>query len=221
MTEENLLGKRVRIRNKEVTLKGQHNTFKFKCTDCDSCCRETKIGLTPYDVYVLAKKLGMTMKEFRKNYTSLVIGNNIRVLLDTKGGCKFLKDGKCTVYSSRPSICRFYPLGVYLERDNAYFYEASSRPCIKSGKKMKIEEYLKENLDENSLDIHKEWLNFGMKLMNSKVPVNDRRFLEAYVNILYNFDDPAVKAKIGELSNNPKEAVLQVLKFAEKVLLKP
>ena len=55
-----------------------------------------------------------------------------------EGDCLFLKNNKCTIYTVRPLICRFYPFELKFDIDKGthVFTATSECPMIGQGKKM-------------------------------------------------------------------------------------
>ncbi|MDY0390831.1 YkgJ family cysteine cluster protein [Desulfobulbus oligotrophicus] len=98
------------------------SSLQFEChpgVSCfTACCHNIKIILTPYDILVLRKRLGLTAHEFISVYTEPTYlektdmpGVQIK-LVGEKNGCPFVTPEGCTVYSDRPSACRYYPVGM-------------------------------------------------------------------------------------------------------------
>ncbi|NLX19686.1 MAG: YkgJ family cysteine cluster protein [Desulfobulbus sp.] len=96
--------------------------LQFEChpgVSCfTACCHNIKIILTPYDILVLRKRLGLPAHEFISMYTEPTYlektdmpGVQIK-LIGEKNGCPFVTPEGCTVYSDRPSACRYYPVGM-------------------------------------------------------------------------------------------------------------
>ncbi|MFP7755121.1 YkgJ family cysteine cluster protein [Thermodesulfobacteriota bacterium B35] len=104
--------------------------LQFEChpgVSCfTACCHNIKIILTPYDILILRKRLGMPAHEFLSLYTQPTYlektdmpGVQIK-LTDDRKACPFVTPDGCTVYSDRPSACRYYPVGM------ADFHEGGS-----------------------------------------------------------------------------------------------
>ena len=82
---------------------------QIDCTACANCCRVTEIGLHERDIEKLAKFLGMTPGEFRRDYTQRSEQDNELILKRDESGCVFLRDNLCTVYEARPQNCVNFP----------------------------------------------------------------------------------------------------------------
>lgn len=96
--------------------------IKFRChpgVSCfTACCGGIKIILTPYDILMLKKRLNIPAHEFLQKYTIPVYlertdmpGVAIK-LREEDNKCPFVTPEGCTVYSDRPSACRYYPVGM-------------------------------------------------------------------------------------------------------------
>jgi Fe-S-cluster containining protein len=59
------------------------------------------------------------------------------------GKCLFLKENRCTIYSKRPLICRFYPFGLEAHRNQRTFYFTNECPGIGKGKLIQEREFKK------------------------------------------------------------------------------
>ena len=83
-----------------------------------ACCHNIKIILTPYDILILRRRLNIPAHEFITQYTEPAYlektdmpGVQIKLTGD-KNGCPFVTPEGCTVYTDRPSACRYYPVGL-------------------------------------------------------------------------------------------------------------
>jgi Fe-S-cluster containining protein len=82
-----------------------------KCIGCGKCCHCSPIVLAGEDIRVMAFKLGMSVKDFKKEYTEVYPGNARLSHFKHENPCAFLdENNKCKIYDSRPAICRAYPL---------------------------------------------------------------------------------------------------------------
>ncbi len=108
--------------------------LKFRChpgVRCfTACCGGIKIVLTPYDILQLTKRLGIPAHEFLHQYTEptyLEKTDMPGVVIKLRGEdnkCPFVTPEGCTVYTDRPTACRYYPVGM------ADFHEGGSRDAM-------------------------------------------------------------------------------------------
>lgn len=116
------------IEPKKLTL---DSPLKFRChpgVKCfTACCGGIKIVLTPYDILQLTKRLGIPPHEFLHKYTQPTYLEKTDMpgvmlkLREEDNKCPFVTPDGCTVYSDRPTACRYYPVGM------ADFHEGGSR----------------------------------------------------------------------------------------------
>ena len=101
------------------------STFCFDCNpalDCfTKCCTDVNIVLTPADVLGLARKAGLTTREFLDRHTLTPITKELHlpVVMLRMGeapakACPFVSARGCSVYEDRPWACRMYPVGSAL-----------------------------------------------------------------------------------------------------------
>ncbi|MDX1934512.1 MAG: YkgJ family cysteine cluster protein [Capsulimonadales bacterium] len=85
---------------------------KIDCLTCGNCCRTLQIVVDEKDVRRLARRLGITEKEFARKYVA-VAEDRTKYFQATP--CPFLGEGNaCSVYEDRPQACRDFP---YLHED--------------------------------------------------------------------------------------------------------
>ena len=80
----------------------------MRCSNCGVCCTETEMLLSKKDINRI-EGLGYSVKEFatfdRQGYVTLKNRKRYCVFYD-------LAKHRCTIYASRPSGCRVYPVIV-------------------------------------------------------------------------------------------------------------
>lgn len=83
-----------------------------------ACCGNIKIILTPYDILKLTERLQIESHEFLHLYTlptylekTDMPGVMIK-MREEDNKCPFVTPDGCTVYSDRPTACRYYPVGM-------------------------------------------------------------------------------------------------------------
>ena len=85
----------------------QEMSSQIDCTRCANCCKAVQPLLKPRDVQRLARHLNLSAADFRTQY--LQKDNEEQGEVFKVMPCPFLQENRCTVYSSRPDDCRFYP----------------------------------------------------------------------------------------------------------------
>lgn len=157
--------------------------LKFSChpgVPCfTACCHNIKIVLTPYDILVLRKRLGIPAHEFITTYTEPTYlektdmpGVKIKLREDT-GGCPFVTPDGCTVYSDRPSACRYYPVGMadFHEggkedaEEEKFFFLVKEPHCkgFEEDKEWTIREWREDQGVDTRDEMNKEWLRLIMR----------------------------------------------------------
>ena len=105
--------------------------IRFRChpgVSCfTACCGNIKIILTPYDILQLSRRLQIPAHQFISQYAEPAFleqtdmpGVRIKMREDDNR-CPFVTPAGCTVYSDRPTACRYYPIGM------ADFHEAGRK----------------------------------------------------------------------------------------------
>jgi len=79
------------------------------CKECGNCCRVANTPITPRDSQKLAKFLGMSLDEFRRDYTTHDDEDGVILKREEGKGCVFLEGNICSVYEGRPVNCELFP----------------------------------------------------------------------------------------------------------------
>lgn len=105
---------------------GLDESFKFHCTQCGKCCiHREDILLNPKDIYNMSKELGISTEKMFEQYCEAYVGDDSRVpivRIKPKGSvkrCPLLKERKCLVHQSKPSVCAMFPIGRFLQVGDA------------------------------------------------------------------------------------------------------
>lgn len=118
--------------------------LRFKCTGCGKCCTDEPgtIAVNDEEIDTIAKFLGIPRARFVKEYLYRVPkGYSIRERSDYD--CYFFSDGKCNIYSVRPTQCRTWPFWRSNVRSEADWQEVCEDcPGIGRGKLHTREEIL-------------------------------------------------------------------------------
>lgn len=126
-----LFGKEKNPSNIQPVKLTKDSNIQFRChpgVSCfTACCGSIKIVLTPYDILMLTKRLQIPAHEFLHLYTlptylekTDMPGVMIK-MREEDDKCPFVTPDGCTVYTDRPTACRYYPVGM------ADFHEGGSR----------------------------------------------------------------------------------------------
>ena len=106
----------------------------------------SSILLDPLDVFRLSEGLGASFEELLERCLELHVVDGVilpNLKMDEKRNCcVFLNDqGRCSIHSFRPGICRIFPLGRFYEnRDFRYFLQI--RECPASRSKIKVKKWI-------------------------------------------------------------------------------
>jgi len=113
------------------------DTVCFSCVHCGHCCTDVVCLPTPWDVNRIVRQTGADPYAFlefvepgeisevpKSDPTWLRCGDKryIMALRRGKKGCFFLdpKTRFCTIYESRPILCRLYPFCLHETRDGEF-----------------------------------------------------------------------------------------------------
>lgn len=159
--------------------------FQFDChpgVPCfNACCKNIEIQLTPYDILRLKRRLGVTSDEFVARYTmpfEMDQHGMPGLRMATKPGtkaCVFLEESGCSVYSDRPTVCRYYALGNMgvRKKDSAVVEEAYflvKEPHCKGHlepKTQTVDEYRKAQGADLYDQMNREWRDIIIKKRTS------------------------------------------------------
>lgn len=95
----------------------------FKCQRCGRCCTYLPKGIriSKSELKRLSKLKKLKDVHFRRRYCE-VINDVIRMNYP----CDFYEDG-CTIYSVRPRVCQYFPLGKSIVRNGNLYLTASPK----------------------------------------------------------------------------------------------
>lgn len=114
--------------------------FCFACgpeLECfNSCCRDKRLPLWPYDVLRLRRALELPSAQVLAHYAELEFDPRsgwpaLRLRLDQEGRCPLLGPRGCRVYAHRPSACRIYPLAwAQAPEGREVFLRQQTKGCL-------------------------------------------------------------------------------------------
>ena len=136
------------------------------CEGCSACCRGmgNSVVLDPYDVWRLEQALHKSFAEMvgKELILSVIDGLILPSLnMEATGECPFLnEEGRCSIHTFRPGICRLFPLGRYYH-DDGFSYVLMQEECKKENRtKVKIEKWL----GEDNLPLYEKYVLYFKKL---------------------------------------------------------
>jgi Fe-S-cluster containining protein len=151
-----------------------------------ACCGGIKIVLTPYDILQLIKRVDMPAYEFLHKYTEPTYlektdmpGVQLK-LREDDNKCPFVTPEGCTVYSDRPTACRYYPVGMadfheggtrdadgveQTSEEEKFFFIVREDHCkgFEEDKEWTIEEWRADQGVDVRDEMNKEWLRLVMR----------------------------------------------------------
>lgn len=155
------------------------DAFRFACgphVPCfTECCGKLELALTPYDVFRLRRRLGMSSEEFLEAHTIIRWRTShgfpevmFRMDPDTGRRCPFVTPEGCSVYEDRPGACRIYPLGRAATTDapgkatREFFFTVREAHCrgFEQTKEWTVEEWL----DDQCFDDYAAFSDLLMEL---------------------------------------------------------
>ena len=161
----------------------RQESFCFACSPeipCfNECCRDLNQLLTPYDILRLKNFLGLSSGQFLAQYTARQIGPESGLpIITLKPGnqqdliCPFVTPAGCSVYQSRPSSCRTYPLmrGVARSRQTGEIREQFmllKEPHCRGFEKTR-QQTVQQWIDEQGIRIHYEITDKLMQIISLK-----------------------------------------------------
>ncbi len=184
------------------------DTLQFRCHKdiaCfNECCKRIDLTLTPYDILRLKQRLGLTSKEFLAEYTVPyemdahgMPGVKIKTA-DDNLACPFLSEQGCSVYEDRPTVCRYYALGLMSMRkqtsstdENAYFLIKEDH-CLghNDPRTLTVRDYRQEQGVEQYDEMDHEWRQTVLKKRSGGPSVGkpSPRSFQFFFMVSYNQD---------------------------------
>ncbi len=184
------------------------DTIQFRCHKdiaCfNECCKRIDITLTPYDILRLKKRLNLSSTEFLALHTVPyemdghgMPGVKIKTA-DENPACPFLGDNGCTVYEDRPTVCRYYALGLMSmhtensKGDEDHYFLIKEDHCLghNEDRRLTIQDYRKEQGVVEYDDINHEWRELILKKRSVGPTIGNpsKRSFQFFFMISYNID---------------------------------
>lgn len=175
------------------------------CKGCSACCRGMgeSIQLDPYDIWQLCEGLDVTFDELMQGKIALgVVDGMILPHLDMDGEkkcCSFLnEEGRCSIHTFRPGICRLFPLGRFYEEDD-FKYFLQIHECKKKDRtKVKVKKWLGiANLKAYESYIF-SWHSFMKKCEEAMGQLSEEEMKILQLFVLRTFYQTPYKAKFSD-----------------------
>ncbi|MBI5641691.1 MAG: YkgJ family cysteine cluster protein [Nitrospirae bacterium] len=181
--------------------------FRFKCypgIGCfTKCCSGIKIILSPYDIYRLKNRLGMSYMDFLNGYTAptTIEGSSLQVVSlamkdDSARSCPFVTPEGCTIYTDRPLTCRYYPIGMgMMKKDTGntgedFFIRVKEDHCLghNEEKVWTVQEWRQDQESDLYDEMNNDWMAIVLKAKTLGKVEFSQRSLELFYIVSTNLD---------------------------------
>ena len=119
------------------------------CKGCSDCCKGMgeSIILDPYDIYRLTSGLNVSFEWLLGGKIELdMYDGMILPHLSMNGrdeSCAFLNgEGRCSIHSIRPGICRLFPLGRIYDEEGFHYFLQVHECSNKNRTKVKVKKWI-------------------------------------------------------------------------------
>jgi Fe-S-cluster containining protein len=181
--------------------------LNFKCypgIGCfTKCCSGIRINLTPYDIYRLKNRLGMSHHDFLLEYTvpRSIDGTPLPVAVlkmkeDAEKSCPFVTPEGCTVYTDRPVTCRYYPIGMAIMKKHDkktgedFFIKIKEDHCLghKETKEWTIDEWRADQESDLYDELNNDWMEVVLKAKTLGMVELSQKSLDLFFMVSTNLD---------------------------------
>ncbi len=165
--------------------------LRFACVSgCSApCCRGHAIALSPYEVLRIAEYLKMGSEELEERYLRQHYEESgVPLLMLERSPCRFLVDGRCSIYPARPLACRLYPAGLTWRRGAEFRLSNDGRcPGMGRGEARSLEEHILQQEAGVYIKMWERWVEFVERAESSNLCSQPLK--QVFLKILlYNFD---------------------------------
>jgi len=98
----------------------------FQCVKCGICCGDTKEKARHILLLKIeAEQIATTTSQPTSKFTEKIKNKapyNYEMKKTKNGKCIFLENNRCTIYTARPLICRFYPFELKITHDGKHTF---------------------------------------------------------------------------------------------------
>jgi uncharacterized protein len=181
--------------------------FRFKCYPgiaCfTKCCSGIKIYLTPYDIFRLKNRLGLSYRDFLMQYTepaliekSQLPTRTIKMKDDEGRSCPFITPEGCSVYTDRPLTCRYYPMGMgTMKKDDNktgenFFIKIKEDHCLghNETKEWTIDEWRADQQSDLYDEMNSDWMAVVLKAKTLGFVEFSQKSLDLFFIVSTNLD---------------------------------
>ena len=173
-----------------------HDMVRAACNDCEgchACCEDMgdSIILDPLDVYLLQKNLGTSVESMIEKKIELRMVDGLilpnMMMSEATNCCVFLnEEGRCSIHSFRPGICRVFPLGrIYDEDGLSYFLQKEG--CVKPNRsKVKVSKWLDTPELRRNQQYLIDWHDFRKQMEEVLADTEDEKMVKTITMFLLN-----------------------------------
>lgn len=182
-----------------------NTTIQFNChpgVSCfNICCKAADVTLAPYDILRLKQRLGISSTEFLEKYTVPFQADGqgmpgVKLRTDETKACLFVREEGCSVYTDRPSSCRYYGLGLLSHRaegspdDVQYYFRNQETHCQgwNTDQVMTIRDYREQQGVPEYDAINREWMQLMLKKKSAGPAVGKPNPLSFQLYFMASFD---------------------------------
>lgn len=193
---------------KPITEEGK---FPFAChpdVSCfNKCCHDINVILTPFDVLRMKKALKIKSDEFLAKYAHLQTYSDTDTpyislkQLEGTNQCVFMTEKGCSIYESRPAVCRNYPLGLATQdptqgQSAMPHFIIEEEMCMghAEGQKWTIAKWKKDQGADELDRLNKPWLEIVSRLKSLRL--KDDKDQKMNVFIMVSFDQDTFKQMV-------------------------
>lgn len=181
--------------------------MKFMCypgIGCfTKCCSGIRINLTPYDIFRLKNRLGMSYHDFLMEYTvpKSIDGTPLPIAVlkmkeDDKRSCPFVTPEGCTVYTDRPVTCRYYPIGMAimkkhdLKTGEDFFIKIKEDHCLghREERDWSIDEWRSDQESDLYDEMNNDWMEVVLKAKTLGMVEFGQKSLDLFFMVSANLD---------------------------------
>lgn len=185
----------------------EKSRFSFRCHPgiaCfTACCSGIKIYLSPYDIFRLKTRLGMTYQDFLSQYAvpAFIEKSSLPIVVlkmndDEKKSCPFVTPEGCTVYTDRPMTCRYYPLGMGFMKKydkttgEGFFVKIREDHCLghQEDREWTVAEWTADQGADVYDEMNHDWMEIILKAKTLGQVEFSRRSLDLFYMVSSNLD---------------------------------